>query len=81
MGITGREDVGMTGSEDVGIKGKESWRGEHMERGDGDMGKEEVGTWRQGVGNTEEKGREHKEKQMPTGTSCTMLGDTILMGD
>lgn len=56
MGITGREDVGMTGSEDVGIKGKGSWRGEHMERGDGDMGKEEVGTQRQGVGNTGREG-------------------------
>ena len=92
----------MTGRKDVGIKGKGSWRGEHMERGGGDMGKEEVGTWRQGVGTrrqgvgtrrqgvgTRRRGGkhgkrrdgEHKEKQMPTGTSCTMLGDAILMGD
>lgn len=81
MGITGREDVGMTGSEDVGIKGKGSWRGEHMERGDGDMGKEKVGTRRRGGKHGKRRDGEHKEKQMPTGTSCTMLGDTILMGD
>lgn len=55
-----------------GTHGERGWG--HGERGGGDT---ETGGGKHG----KRRDREHKEKQMPTGTSCTMLGDTILMGD